>query len=113
MSRDGATIIDLVEAAACIAEFIKGLDDDAFRDDPKTQSAVLYQLLVLGEAVKRLSPAFRRAHPSVEWKQIAGMRDNLIHGYDVVDLDDVWDAASGDVPALAVYLQPLLNAEET
>jgi uncharacterized protein with HEPN domain len=55
----------------------------------KTQSAVLHQLLVIGEAVKRLSQDFRRDHPEIPFALIAGMRDKLIHEYDDVDLEEV------------------------
>jgi hypothetical protein len=56
--------------------------------DYKTQSAVLYQMVVIGEAVKRLSHEFREHHQEIPWALIAGMRDHLIHGYDVVDWDE-------------------------
>lgn len=74
----------------------------AFLEDYKTQSAVLHQLMVIGEAVKRLSVEFRDDHPVVPWSLIAGMRDKLIHGYDIVDLDEVWRTAEVDVPELLV-----------
>ena len=63
----------------------------AFLADLKTQSAVLHQLLILGEAAKRLSQLFRDAHAHIPWPLITGMRDKLIHHYDVVDLGVVWE----------------------
>jgi uncharacterized protein with HEPN domain len=59
MSRDEATLLDLERAARLIIEFTRGMDGEVFLDDVKTQSAVMHQLLVLGEAVKRLSLEFR------------------------------------------------------
>jgi uncharacterized protein with HEPN domain len=79
-----------------------------FFTDLKTQSAVLHQLTVLGEAVKRLSPSFRTQHPILPWSLIAGMRDHLIHGYDVVDLEEVWNTASNDIPEVLAKITPLL-----
>ena len=87
MARDEATLLDVARAAKLVLEFNKGVDKAAFLQDFKTQSAVLHQLMVMGEAVKRLSPAFRTGHPEIPWSLIAGMRDKLIHGYDIVDLD--------------------------
>lgn len=72
------------------------------------QSAVLHRLLVLGEAAKRISRPFRAAHPEIPWSQMAGMRDRLIHGYDEVDLDEVWRTVTRDVPALLEQIEPLL-----
>ena len=50
------------------------------------------RLEILGEATKRLSPEFRRLHPDLPWRAMAGMRDVLIHAYDQVDLEEVWMA---------------------
>jgi uncharacterized protein with HEPN domain len=62
------------------------MDQNAFLADIKTQSAVIHQLLVMGEAVRRLSLTYRESHVQVPWKLVAGMRDILIHGYDIVDI---------------------------
>lgn len=108
MSRDEATLLDVARALRLIVEFTRDLHADMFFEDIKTQSAVLHQLLVLGEAVKRLSPAFRNTHPEIPWSLIAGMRDNLIHEYDSADLEEVWRTAQRDVPHLLYALEPLL-----
>ncbi len=63
-------------------------------------SACCYQVAVIGEAVKRLSPAVRDRHPEVPWKDIAGMRDRLINSYDSVDMDELWKTAAEDIPVL-------------
>lgn len=98
--RDDATLLDIRRACELVAQFIEGFNEQAFLADSKTQSAVLHQILLLGEAAKRLSVAARDRFPSVPWKQISGMRDRLIHGYDSVDLIEVWNTASRDVPDL-------------
>ena len=79
MPRDDATLLDILRAARLAVAFMGDLDKTAFLNDFKTQSAILYQLLVLGEAVKRLSEGFRMSHSAVAWRMIAGMRDQLIH----------------------------------
>jgi len=68
---------------------------------------VLHQLLVVGEAVKRLSPEFRAAHPEVPWRLIAGTRDKLIQFYEGVDLEEVWKMASAELPQLIRQVEPL------
>jgi uncharacterized protein with HEPN domain len=87
MLRDDATLIDILRAARLALEFRGRLERESFLTDLKTQAAVLHELLVLGEAVKRLSAGFRDEHADVPWKSIAGMRDRLLHGYDDVDLE--------------------------
>lgn len=109
MSRDDATLLDVRHAAQRIVEFGDGMSAADFGDDPKTLSAVLYQIAVLGEAVKRLSSVFRAAHPEIPWKDAAGMRDHVTHGYDKVDLDIVAETVKRTVPALLKQLEPLIK----
>lgn len=108
MQRDEATLLDIAKAGRLVLQFMQGLTKDAFMDDLKTQSSVLYQLTVMGEAVKRLSSEFRIQHPDIPWSLMAGMRNHLIHGYDVVDWEEVWNTATRDVPDLLIKLDPLL-----
>ncbi len=107
MPRDDATLLDILKAARLAVVFKGDLDKPAFLDDLKTQAAILHQLLVLGEAVKRLSEGFRVSHAEIPWRMIAGMRDKLIHGYDDVDLNEVWKTVSTDIPDLISRLEPL------
>jgi uncharacterized protein with HEPN domain len=112
MRRDEATLLDIATAARLVLEFKEGMDTAAFLDDIKTQSSILHQLMVMGEAVKRLSDDFRTRHPEIPWSLMAGMRDKLIHGYDIVDLDEVWKTANRDVPDLLCWLEPRLPKAE-
>jgi uncharacterized protein with HEPN domain len=112
MERDKSTLLDIARAARLVLEFRRGMDKAAFLQDFKTQSAILHQLMVMGEAVKRLSPGFRARHPKIPWSFVAGMRDKLIHGYDIVDLDEVWQTAVMDVPDLLSWIEPLLPKQE-
>lgn len=108
MERDDATLLDIARAAHLIQTFIAGMGKEDFLADQKTQSAVLHQLTILGEAVKRLSRTFRDHHPILPWTLMSGMRDHLIHGYDTVDLDEVWNTVSRDIPDVLTRLTPLL-----
>ena len=75
-------------------------------------SAILYQIAVIGEATKRLSQEFRQQHPEIPWRDIAGMRDVLIHKYDQVDFDVIWDVVQSKLPELLTLLEPLLPSPE-
>ena len=112
MPRDEAILMDIAKAARLVTQFKQAMDKAAFENDLKTQSAILHQLLVLGEAVKRLSEGFRSQHPEIPWRAYAGLRDVLIHQYDEVDLNLVWKAADSDIPDLLQKLAPLLPAQE-
>lgn len=105
MSDDETTLLDIIRATRLILEFKQGIGKAAFLKDAKTQSAILHQLMVIGEAVKRLSPDFRTSYSEIPWVLIAGMRDKLIHKYDIVDLDEVWRTADADVPDLLSLLE--------
>ncbi|MBF2046996.1 MAG: DUF86 domain-containing protein [Elainella sp. C42_A2020_010] len=107
-NRDVATLLDIARAAQRVLDFKQGMNKTDFLEDAKTQSAIVYQLLILGEAVKRLLQDLRVQHPEISWAPIAGMRDNLIHNYDDVDLDEVWRTAERDIPDLLTLLEPLL-----
>lgn len=100
---DPATLSDLVAACLRVMDYVQGASRSDLDQDDRLLSACCYQIAVIGEAVKRVSPATRGKHPEVPWKDIAGMRDRLIHGYDSVDVDELWKTATEDVAAL---LQP-------
>ncbi|MGE3579127.1 MAG: DUF86 domain-containing protein [Vicinamibacterales bacterium] len=104
-------MLDLLEAARRAVAFAQGLSDTQFMKDLKTQSAVLHQLTVLGEAVRRLSPEFRAQHPELPWKEMAGLRSRIVHDYDDVDLDEVWNILQRDLPALIPQLQAIARSE--
>ena len=107
MPRNETALLDILRAARLAVQFKGDLDKEGFLDDLKTQSAILHQLLLLGEAVKRLSEEFRARHPDVPLRAIAGMRDKLIHEYNEVDVDEVWRTVTSDLPRLIGALEPL------
>ncbi|HYN03599.1 MAG TPA: DUF86 domain-containing protein [Vicinamibacteria bacterium] len=72
--------------------------EDVFRREMKTQDAVIRNLQVMGEAVKKVSPQTRDAHPEIPWRDIAGMRDRVVHDYFGISLDIVWDVIQNHVP---------------
>lgn len=108
MNRDEAALLDIHNAAQRILLFASGLTKANLATNEEKQSAILYQVIVVGEATKRLSTDFRNAHPDVPWKDIAGMRDILAHQYDRVNLETLWDVIQKDIPELIALIAPLL-----
>jgi uncharacterized protein with HEPN domain len=72
----------------------------------------IYQLMVMGEATKRLSEDYRNQYPEIPWKLIAGMRDVLIHGYDIIDFNQVWKTVTVDLPQVLILLERLAPKQE-
>ena len=102
-------LFDIANAARLITEFMGGMSRETFDTDYKTQSAVLHQLMILGEVSKLLPEAVRLRHSEIPWQQIARMRDRLIHHYFNLDLDIVWQTATVDIPALQTYVRPFVT----
>jgi len=113
MPRDEAVLLDIARAARRCVEIAQRLDEAAFLEDVDAQGNMLYWLVVLGEAVRRLSAQFQAWHPAIPWHEIVGMRNRLVHEYDDVDLHIVWQSVRQDVPLLIQAIEPLLPAEET
>lgn len=106
--RDRASLLDIVQAAQLAQTFVAGMDWPQFEADLKTQSAALYQIAIIGEAVKRLSPQLRNQHPDIPWAAMAGMRDKLIHDYEGVDVERVWLTLQSSIPDLLQAINSLL-----
>lgn len=83
-------------------------NEETFFAKDYRQDAVIRCLDILGEATKRLSPEFRRLHPGLPWRAMAGMRDVLIHAYDQVDLEEVW-VAYRRLPEIRRPINAILN----
>ncbi|MDO5846127.1 MAG: DUF86 domain-containing protein [Methanocorpusculum sp.] len=66
---------------------------------------------IMGEATKQISPEFREAHPEIPWRGMAGLRDKLIHGYGIVDKNQVWHIITDLVPQLHCQITELLHEE--
>jgi uncharacterized protein with HEPN domain len=107
--RDRASLLDLRLASQRILEFVGDQSFEDFAEDLKTQSAVVLQILVLGEASKRLSPGFRERYPEVPWSDIMRMRDRLIHHYESMEPSEVWEAAKEDIPVLLAFLDRVIG----
>jgi len=89
----------------------QGLHKDTFIHDPTLKRAFVRSLEIIGEATKQLPPDFKRKYSHVEWKEIAGMRDKLIHHYFGVDYDVVWNAVTDDMPQLHKMLEQMIEQE--
>lgn len=108
MKEDRVYLAHIRDAIERIDAFTSG-GRDRFLADAMVQDAVIRNLEVIGEAVKGLSEDLRLSNPGVPWKQIAGMRDVLIHHYFGVKLETVWQVVVQHLPQLSERVQQLLN----
>lgn len=88
---------------------VPGRTEATFLADDTAKRAITRSLEIIGEAVKNLSPALTLAHPEIEWRRMAGMRDKLIHGYFSVNYRLVWDVAVRLLPELKIQIEALLS----
>jgi uncharacterized protein with HEPN domain len=103
-----SSLFDILTASKNIVQFVNGMTLEQFENDNRTSFAVQHQLMVIGEATKRISPEFREKNPNVPWKKIAGLRDVLIHQYDNASSSQVWIAIQNELPALITNVETLL-----
>jgi len=103
-----AYLLHVLDAIKAILEYTAD-GRDAFFADRKTQDAVIRNVEIIGQAVKGLSDRSRALQPGVPWRQIAGMRDKLIHQYFGVDLALVWDVVERELPALRPQVEALIE----
>ena len=106
---DSTLLQDIEEAVRRIDEYAQSVTFGQFKKDIKTQDAVVRNLEIIGEAVKNISSTFKRKHPEVDWKNIAGLRDRLIHDYFGVNWDIVWDVVKTKVPELGRRVEDFLR----
>ena len=111
MKDDRALLLHMLDAVARIRDYTKG-GPVLFLADPRTQDAVIRNIEIVGEAAKGLSDATRAREAAIPWRQIAGMRDKLIHQYFGVNLELVWKTVEIELPRLAEAVKRLLDANE-
>lgn len=111
MTRDYRLFLnDIIESIRNIESFIAGLTFEDFINDDKTNSAVVRQLEIIGEAVKNIPKEITDKSQDIPWKEIAGTRDKIIHGYFSVDYELVWKIATERLTELDGQIKEILNS---
>ncbi|MBP7689789.1 MAG: DUF86 domain-containing protein [Thermoflexales bacterium] len=108
MMNDRLYLIHMLECITWIESYTRD-GYAAFAESHQIQDAVIRNFEIMGEAVKRLSPEVRDAHPGIPWRQVAGFRDVLIHDYFGIDLDEVWGVVQTNLPQLKQQIEVILQ----
>jgi uncharacterized protein with HEPN domain len=101
-------LLHIRDALAAIRRYTAG-GEEKFLAEEMIQDAVIYNLAIIGEAVKKLPSRLRTAHPEIPWKSIAGTRDIVIHEYDSTEILKVWAIVTHDLPRLRKTIQAMLR----
>lgn len=103
---------DILTASNAILHFIHGMNFEQFCEDDKTVSAVIKKLEIIGEAAKKIPSEITLLNPEIPWKEMAGMRDILIHSYFGTEFAAVWNAAKISIPELISKIEELLKTPQ-
>ncbi len=102
---------DIMEASKRALTYSKNLDYKAFSKDIKTQDAIIRNIEIIGEAVKNIPEDSRNLYPNIPWKNMAGMRDKLIHHYFGINIDIVWDVVKTDLPEIIKKIEEIFEQQ--
>jgi uncharacterized protein with HEPN domain len=105
-------IDDVLSAIKKINRFCKNIKKDSFMKNDLLIDAVVRNLEIIGEASSKLSASFRKKHGEVEWRKIIGMRNRIIHAYDTVNFEIVWNVVKKDLPSLKEKLKKIISSQQ-
>jgi uncharacterized protein with HEPN domain len=110
MSRSQVRYLrDILEAIEAAESFVEDVAFRELEDDRRTQFALQRAFEIIGEATKQLNDDLRAQYSEVPWREMAGMRDRLIHGYFAVDLEIVWQTVHDDFPTVKPKIKRVLD----
>ena len=108
MLRDDAYLYDILESSRAALEYTHGKTWDEFSKDPLVQDAVGRRLEIIGEASGRVSKETQKKYSHLPWQAMKGTRNRVIHEYDSIELDIIWDIIQQDLPYLVSELEKII-----
>ena len=111
MQRDLQFLLDMLQSAELVLTYVDQCSKDEFVANVQLQDAVIRRLLVIAAAARQVSDATQQALPKVSWQEINGMRNRLVHEYDDVNLNIVWDVFQFEMPPLIEELKSQIPSE--
>jgi uncharacterized protein with HEPN domain len=112
MKKDKAYLRHILDAITDIEKFTEGITQEEFYKNKEKQYAILRALEIVGEATRNLSKELKAKYREIPWRDIAGMRNKLIHEYFGVKLELVWETIKGKLPDLKIQIRNILDKFE-
>ncbi len=107
--NDTIRLRHMLDHAQEAVAMVGGKDRSDLHRDRVLELALVRLVEIIGEAAARVSPETQDRYPGIPWKEVVGMRNRLVHGYDSVDLDVLWDTLEDDLPPLIAELEQILK----
>jgi uncharacterized protein with HEPN domain len=111
MQRDLQFLLDMLQSAELIIQYTAGCSKNEFLNNIQLQDSVIRRLLIIAEAARRVSETMRKSLPNILWQEINGMRNRLVHEYDDINLNIVWDVVQNEIPILIEQLNSKVHSE--
>ena|SRR3989338_5684649 len=112
MKSDAVYFDDILQSINAIGIHTQGLTRGQFDTNITAQDAVIRRIAIIGEAVSKLSEETKASHQNIPWRDIVGMRNILVHKYDGVEMDFVWDVVQERLPELRLVIESMLNEND-
>jgi uncharacterized protein with HEPN domain len=106
---DKARLQHIYDAILEIEKYIKNSSYKDFQSNSMMQFATVKQLEIIGEAASQLTEHFRKLYKEIEWREIIGLRNILVHEYFGIDVKIVWDILQKDLPEFKIQIKEILN----
>lgn len=106
--EDSALLLDMLDSARAVVQMTAGMTYEGYAADRRTRRAVEREVEIIGEAARKISPAFQDLHPEIPWRKITGQRHMLAHEYGEIQDDVLWRVATFHIPELIAQLEPLV-----
>lgn len=109
MLRDIAYLSDILESAKIAASYLETTSYEEFEKNGIIQDAVIRRIEIIGEASNRVSNEVQKQYPDILWREMKGMRNLLIHEYDVINIDEVWNTVKNEFPKLIKQIEEIIK----
>lgn len=108
-TKNKGRLIHILDSVNNIYEFVEGLEPQQIMVDKVRYFAIVYQLVVIGEAANLLTSEFRASHSQTPWREIINMRNFIVHGYNIVNKEEVLSVIQNDLPTLKAQIEEYIR----